>query len=188
VTPIVMFTNYSVGTRFVASLAHPGGNITGVLIPPEGTLVGKRLDLLKDAVPRAGRIAVLSHGDASSQSMTQEAQKGAVSLGVTPILVEVRSGDYDGAFARIAGEGPDALFVLPTRFFFRNMKPIIELAAGHRLPAIYEWREQVEAGASWRMGATCRVWAGESRPMSIASSRGRTRRICPWSSPPNSSW
>jgi ABC-type uncharacterized transport system substrate-binding protein len=99
---------------------------------------GKRLELVKEAVPRAGRIAVLSHGDAGSRSMIQEAQKAAPSLGVKLIVVEVRNGDYDGAFARIAGERPDALFVLPTTFFFRDMKPIIALAAGHRLPAIYE--------------------------------------------------
>jgi putative ABC transport system substrate-binding protein len=143
---------------------------------------GKRLELVKEAVPRAGRIAVLSHGDAGSRSMIQEAQKAAPSLGVKVIVVEVRNGDYDGAFARIAAERPDALFVLPTTFFFRDMKPIIALAAGHRLPAIYECREQVEEGGLMAYGSNL---SGLGRRVAAYVDRifkGRSRRICPWSS------
>jgi putative tryptophan/tyrosine transport system substrate-binding protein len=151
--PIVMFTNYTIGSRFVASLARPGGNITGVLIATEGTLVAKRLELLKEAVPRARRIAVLSHGDASSRTMIEEAEKAARALGVKLIVVDVRNRNYDDAFARVSAERPDALFVLPTTFFFRDMKPIIDLAGRHRLPAIYEWREQVEAGGLMAYGS-----------------------------------
>ena len=154
-TPIVVFTNYSIGSRFVASLGHPSGNLTGVLIATEGTLVGKRLELLTEAVPGARRIAVLSPGDdASYRTMIQDARTAAPSLGVKLNAFQVRNRDYDGAFATIAADRPDALFVLPTTFFFRDMKPIIELAARYHLPAIYEWREQVEAGGLMAYGSS----------------------------------
>jgi putative ABC transport system substrate-binding protein len=84
----------------------------------------------------------------------QEAEKAASSLGVKLIAVDVQGDDYDRAFARLAAERPAALFVLASPFFFRDMKQIIVLAAKHRLPAIYEWREQAVEGGLMAYGSS----------------------------------
>jgi putative ABC transport system substrate-binding protein len=156
---IVMFTNYNVGARFVASFARPGGNITGVLIAPEGMLTSKRLELLREAVPQATRIAVLARGDISRPQVL-EAQHAASSLGVKLVVVDMRDDHYDQAFARMVADRPDALFVLASPFFFVDQKRIITLAARHRLPAIYEWREQAEGGGLMAYGSSLSTVAG----------------------------
>jgi ABC-type uncharacterized transport system substrate-binding protein len=154
--PIVLFGNFDpVAAGLVASLARPGGNITGVVIAPDGTLAGKKLELLKEAVPRATRIVFLAWGDDPSyRPQLQEAQKAASSLGVTLVVVEVRGGDYDRAFTSIVAEHPEALFVSASTYFSRDRKRIIELAAKHRLPAIYEWREHVADGGLMAYGSS----------------------------------
>ena len=153
--PIVFYGNLDpVAAGFVVSLARPGGNITGVVIAPGGTLAAKKLELLKEAVPRAARIAFLAPDDPAFLPQVQEAQKAASTLGVTLIVVEVRGGDYDRAFATMVAERPGALFVGATGPFFANRKRIIELAAKHRLPAIYEWPEQVEDGGLMAYGTS----------------------------------
>ena len=107
--PIVLFGNFDpVALGIVASLARPEGNITGVLIAPEGTLAGKKLELLKEAVPRATRIALLSHGDPGVQLQVREAQKAASALGLELVVVNVVGSDYRSAFAAIAALKPDA--------------------------------------------------------------------------------
>ncbi len=146
--PIIMYGNFDpVALGLVQSLARPGGNVTGVLIAPDGTLAGKRLELLKSAVPKAIRIAYLgAPADASTRFQLQETRKAAAVLGVELLDVEVKDGDYPRAFAAIAAQRPDALFVGAHTFFVRDRAQIIQLAAKHRLPAIYEWREQVADG------------------------------------------
>jgi putative ABC transport system substrate-binding protein len=152
--PVVMWGNFDpVAEGLVASLARPGGNVTGALIAAEGTLAAKRLELLKEAVPRATRIAALFH-ESVLQTQVQETQKAASSLGVTLVPVEVRGSDYDRAFAAMAAERPAALFVAGSTFFFRDRKQIIKLAAKHRLPAIYEWPEQAEEGGLMAYGSS----------------------------------
>jgi putative ABC transport system substrate-binding protein len=146
--PIVMFGNFDpLALGLVASLARPGGNITGVLIAPDGTLAGKRLELLTQAVPKARRIAYLAPpaGDASRLQL-QEARRAAAALGVELVDVEVIDGDYVQAFASMAAQRPDALLVAAHTLFMRDRRQIIDLAAKTRLPAIYEWREQVKDG------------------------------------------
>jgi putative ABC transport system substrate-binding protein len=153
--PIVMFGNFDpVAAGFVASLARPGGNVTGILIAPGGTLAAKKLELLKEAVPRAARIAFLAPDDPNFGRQVQEVQTAALSLAVKLVVVEVRDGGYDRAFAAIAAERPGALFVGATSYFMRDRKRIIELAAKHRLPAIYEWPEQVEDGGLMAYGTS----------------------------------
>jgi putative ABC transport system substrate-binding protein len=152
-----MFTGLSpdpIAAGFVASLARPGGNITGVLIAAEETLAGKRLGLIKEAVPRSTRIGLLSPADAGSRIQVQEAEKAASSLGVKLIVVEVQGDEYDRAFARLTAERPAALLVAASPFFFRGTRQIIALAAKHRLPAIYEWREQVAEGGLMAYGSS----------------------------------
>jgi putative ABC transport system substrate-binding protein len=153
--PIVLYGNFDpVAAGFVASLARPGGNITGVLIAPGGTLAGKKLELLKEAVPRATRIALLAPVDPDFSRQVQEAQKAASSLGVKLVVVEVRDGDYERAFATIAADRPDALFVGANAQFLIDRKRVIDLAAKHRLPAIYEWPEQAEDGGLMAYGTS----------------------------------
>jgi putative ABC transport system substrate-binding protein len=154
--PIVMFGQVDpVTTGFVTSLGRPGGNVTGVRIVAEGTLAGKRLALLKEAVPQATRIGVLSLDDIAARVQIQEAQQAATALGVQLVPVDVRGGDYDQAFSALVGQRPGALFVLAHSFFANasSRKRIIELAAKHRLPAIYEWREHVEDGGLMAYGS-----------------------------------
>ncbi len=153
--PIVMFDNLDpVAAGFAASLARPGGNLTGVLIAPDGTLAAKKLELLKEAVPRAARIAFLVPDDPNSRPQVQEVQKAAASLGVELLVVEVRGDDYERAFASMVTEKPRALFVGASTFFVRDRKRIIQLASKHRLPAIYEWPDQVEDGGLMAYGTS----------------------------------
>jgi len=155
-TPIVFYGNFDpVANGVVGNLARPGGNVTGVLIAPEGTLAGKKLELLKETVPQATRIAVLVPEDlATVRLQVQEAQNAAGALGVKLNVVAVRGGDYNRVFAMIAAERPGALFVAATSYFMRDRKRIIELAATYRLPAIYEWPEQVEDGGLMAYGSS----------------------------------
>jgi putative ABC transport system substrate-binding protein len=150
--PIVMLGGSVVARGFVASLAQPGGNITGVAIT-ETTLADKRLELLKEAVPLAIRIAVLSVAADFNETQLREAEKAAASLGVTLIVVQVRDADYERAFTRMVAERAQALLVLSSPILNRDRGRIIELAARHRLPAIYQWREHAEEGGLMAYGS-----------------------------------
>jgi putative ABC transport system substrate-binding protein len=154
--PIVMFGGFDpVAAGFVTSLARPGGNITGILILPGDTLAGKKLELLKETVPQAARIALLAPADDPRfRPAAEEAQKAASALGIKLVVVEVRGGDYARAFATIAAERAAALFVGATPSLARDGKRIIEQAAKHKLPAMYEWPEQVEDGGLMSYGST----------------------------------
>jgi putative ABC transport system substrate-binding protein len=153
--PIVMgFGTDPVERGFARSLARPGGNITGVVLVPEGQLVSKRLELIKEAVPRAARLAILSTGEETSRTQVEEAKKAASSLGITLTVVEVQGADYEHAFAKIVAEQAGALFVLSSAILHRDRDQIIPLAAKRRLPAIYEWREQAEAGGLMSYGSS----------------------------------
>jgi putative ABC transport system substrate-binding protein len=154
VIPIVMFGNFDpVATGLVKSLAKPEANVTGVLIAPAGTLAAKKLELLKEAVARATRIAFLTHEDPGLRPQEKETQAAAATLGVTLLLTQVRSSDYERAFAAMVADRPDALFVAASTYFMRDRKRIIELAARHRLPAMYEWPDQVEDGGLMSYGS-----------------------------------
>jgi len=154
--PIVMgFATDPVGRGLVSSLARPGGNITGVSISAGPEISQKRLELLKEAVPRAARIAGLAAGD-TAQIIRQETQKAASSLGVKLIVVEVRGAEYERAFATMVAERADALAVVGSAILNTDRRRIIELAARHRLPASYEWREHAEDGGPMAYGANNR--------------------------------
>jgi len=138
------------------SLARPGGNVTGVVLG--SVLAGKRLGLLKEAVPRAKRIALLATGDPAFRIQVKEAERAAPLLGVRLVVVEVEGRDYERAFTSIRGERADALFVGASPTLHADRGRIIELAARYRLPAIYQWTEHVEEGGSMAYGASGR-WA-----------------------------
>jgi putative tryptophan/tyrosine transport system substrate-binding protein len=136
------------------SLARPGGNVTGVVLG--SVLAGKRLELLKQAVPRATRIAMLSTGDAAFRSQVTEAEQAAAVLGVRLIVVEAKGRDYERAFTTMRGERAEALFVGASPTLHGDRRRIIELAAQYRLPAIYQWAEHVEEGGLMAYGASLR--------------------------------
>jgi putative ABC transport system substrate-binding protein len=152
--PIVMVGGGNVvGDGFVASLARPGGNITGVVIS-EGGLAQKRLQLLKEAVPRATRIAMLAPVQEDYRVQLQEVGTAATSLGVTLVVIEARDADYERAFASMVAGRATALFVVSSPRLNRDRAHIIALAAKHRLPAIYQWREQAEDGGLMAYGSS----------------------------------
>ena len=146
--PIVMFGNFDpIALGLVTDLARPGGNLTGILIAPDGTLAGKRLELLKTLVPQATRVALLAPDDeAAMRLQIEETRKAAVALGIALPVVVVRGRQYERAFEQVVAEKPQALLVGAHQYFVRDRQPIIALAAKHRLPAMYEWREQVVDG------------------------------------------
>ncbi len=146
--PIVMFGNFDpIVLGLVPNLARPGANLTGVLIAPDGTLAGKRLELLKAAIPQAARVALLAPANETAfTAQIQETLRAAAVLGVTISVVEVHAGDYERAFATIVAERCTALLVGAHTYFVVDRAQIIALAARHKLPAMYEWREQVVDG------------------------------------------
>ena len=153
--PIVMASSGDpVGRGFVASLARPGGNITG-LSNFVAELPGKQLELLKEAVPQGNRIAVLTNPAAPSHGAEMETLAvAAKALGVHVHVVTLRSRDeLAGAFAALAREGAEALVVLGEPLLLDHIiGAIMDLAAQHRLPAIYRWRSHVEAGGLMSYG------------------------------------
>ena len=154
--PIVFLGNFDpVAAGLVLSLARPGGNVTGVLITPEGSLTGKKFELLHQVVPGATRIALLMPDDpaAGVQQQIEEARNAASSLRVEGIVVTVRGGDYSGAFAMIETRRAGALVVGAHSFFVRDQREIIERAAKQGVPAIYEWPQQVHNGGLMSYGA-----------------------------------
>ena len=147
-----------VGDGLVASLARPGGNITGLtFLGPE--LVPKRLELLKQAVPRVSRVAALWHpgafGERTNRDMLKETEAAARTLGVQLQLVAVRGPDeLDGAFSTMTRARADALIVFPSTMLFSERRRIVDLAAKHRLPSMAMAREFVELGGLIAYGAS----------------------------------
>ncbi len=146
--PIVMAQDTDpVGNGFVASLARPGGNITG-LSSYSAELNGKRLELLKEILPRLSRAAVFGDSTYPGNSQAQkEVETAAAAYNVTVQLLDVRgTGDFAAAF-RSAGQGAaDAVLVLQSSVFNSHRKEIADLALKNRLPAIYYAPEWIEAG------------------------------------------
>ena len=153
--PIVMgFGKDPVRDGLITSLARPGGNVTGVVVAPEDVLAGKRLELVKEAVPQAETIALLATNEPSSRLQIQEAQKVAPTLGIKALAVELYEGDYETAFRSIVQEKAGALFILASPILNAGHNRIIQLAAKHRLPAIYEWPEHADAGGMMAYGSS----------------------------------
>jgi putative ABC transport system substrate-binding protein len=146
--PIVMaFDGDPVGSGFVASLAHPGGNITGLSLLDEA-LDGKRLELLKEAVPGLRRLAMLwSANDPGMTLAYHRVERAAQALGVTLQDLGVREpGAFPGAFQAARSGHADALIVTAQPFTNRHQAQILALAAQQRLPAMYTLGSYVEAG------------------------------------------
>jgi putative ABC transport system substrate-binding protein len=153
--PIVMaLVNDPVGSGLVASLAHPGGNVTGTTITAPD-VVGKRLELLKEVVPKVSRVAVLQHPDnPASASMVREAEAAARALGVRLQILGVRnSAEIDSAFVAMTREQAGALLPLSDALFDNQQRQMLELTAKRRLPTIMATRQYAEAGGLMAYGA-----------------------------------
>jgi putative ABC transport system substrate-binding protein len=145
--PIVANSSDAVGSGLVASLARPGGNVTGLSnLAPE--LGGKRLQLLKEIVPALSRVALLwNTASASTRLEAREAEVAARTLGVELQSVEVRGrGDVEGAFAAITRGRAEALFVIFDPVTIAELPRILAFAREKKLPAVYGVREFAEAG------------------------------------------
>jgi len=155
----IVFTSAAdpVGSGLVTSLARPGGNVTGLsALGPE--LVGKRLELLKQAVPGIDRVAVLRGGSTLGErvlkDMLEAADVAARALGVQPQFIEARGPDeFARAFSAMTSARAGALTVLPSNMFVRERRRLVDLAAKNRLPAVYTSREFVDAGGLMSYGA-----------------------------------
>ena len=146
--PIVMHSlGDPVGTGLVASLARPGGNVTGVTSMSSG-FSAKRLALLKEAAPRISRVLVLAYlVDPVAPPQIEELKKAAPSLGVQLQIRDIRTADdLPAAFDAGVKERAEALLTTSASIFVAHRKRVVELAAQHRMPGMYPYRLVVDAG------------------------------------------
>jgi putative ABC transport system substrate-binding protein len=147
--PVVMiFPIDPVGLGLVASLRRPGGNVTGTAASAGLDIFGKQLQLLKEVVPQATRMAMLSNAENRSYAgQFDEVNAAAKALGIRLQILEARGPeDFDAAFASMARERTQALFVGRNSIFLVHRVKIAELAINARLPTLCGYRESVEAG------------------------------------------
>ncbi len=146
----------AVGEGFVASLARPGGNVTGLTqAAPE--LSGKRLELLKETVPGMTRVGLLSHpgvpSEAAVKSMLVQTEAAARALRVQLKYLQAHGpNDFARALAAMSRERVDGLILLPSPMFLSERRHIVDLAAKNRLPAMFFFREFAEAGGLMSYG------------------------------------
>lgn len=145
-----------VTSGLVASLARPAGNLTGLsLLLPE--LVGKRLELFKQAIPPIRRVAVLwqpgGFGARTEEDLLKGAETAAAALSLELRFVEARRpADIDRAFSEMKNARVDALTVLSTPMFGGEHRRIVALATQHRFPTMFQFREYVDAGGLMSYG------------------------------------
>jgi putative ABC transport system substrate-binding protein len=153
--PIVMHSVDPVGTGLVASLARPGGNVTGLAVDTGGEILGKRFELLKEMLPNLSRLGILWNPDVAFvrnrlTSMTETAR----TLGLTLLPVEARGVDVlEQAFAMMVRERAQAFVMQGDSVLFSYRGEIAEMALGNRLPACSIQRELADAGFLLTYGA-----------------------------------
>jgi putative tryptophan/tyrosine transport system substrate-binding protein len=142
-----------VADGLVASLARPGGNITGLAtISPE--LLGKQLEILKSVAPKVSRVAVLQNPN-THRGVLRQAEGAARALGVQLQILEARTpSEIDAAFAAMSSQRADGILVLRDAVFRAQRAQITALAAKNRLPAVYGLREEAEVGGLVAYGAS----------------------------------
>jgi putative ABC transport system substrate-binding protein len=141
----------------VKSIARPGGNVTGIwLFGGNDALIGKRIGLLKEIVPGLSRIGVMAaSGDRSDEIALTFLPAATRALGVTAKVFTVRTNvELDAAFGQAADDGLQGLFINQSPFFFTRRAGVAAMAARARLPAIYGYREHVEAGGLMSYGSS----------------------------------
>ena len=164
--PIVFLSHADpLGSGHVASLAYPGGNVTGLSLLMTETNA-KSLELLKEAIPTVSQVAVIYDPATPSHAPGLRAiQEAGPTLGMSVVPVPVRSAsEFEDAFAHIAQQRSDAVLVLSTPLYMASMKPLADLALKYRLASMFGPREHIEAGGLlsyspdradlWRRGAT----------------------------------
>jgi putative tryptophan/tyrosine transport system substrate-binding protein len=138
----------------VTSFSRPGGNMTGINIFTS-ELAAKRMELLRELVPRAARVAVLANSAnvAATETQLKEVDAAARAMGLQiQIHNDNTSAEIDAAFETMSRERPDAVYVTTSSFLNGRRLQLAQLAAFHRLPAIYGLREYVEAGGLMSYG------------------------------------
>jgi putative ABC transport system substrate-binding protein len=161
--PIVAFSDDILGAGLISNLARPGGNMTGLtILSPE--LSVKRLEVLREIVPSASRVAVL-WDPTTGKSQVQMTEAAARAMNLKLQILEVhRPADLSDAFLRARREGAEALNVFSSPFLASLYRDIIELAAQHRLPAIYQWKEHAQAGGLVSYGPSlAELWRQSAR-------------------------
>jgi putative ABC transport system substrate-binding protein len=151
--PIVVPGSFDpVGAGLVASLAHPGGNITGFIEYTDPEFESKRLQLLKEAVPKAIRVAFLGMKDVWEGPAAQAVRHAAAVLGVTLIHVEHTPNYYADAFALMKRDRPDALFVAYHPSNYANRQLIADFGIEQQIPGIFPYREGTMTGGLMSYG------------------------------------
>jgi putative ABC transport system substrate-binding protein len=149
--PVVFQTSDAVERGFVASLARPGGNLTGVVVPGDINL--KRLEILRQAFPRITRVGVLYRPSAAMRKWLTDMEAAARHLSLQLVPIEIGGADdIDRAASVLVRERVNALAPLPSPFLRAEKERVLRLAAKLRLPAIYEDRSFVEAGGLMSYG------------------------------------
>jgi putative ABC transport system substrate-binding protein len=163
--PIVFTSSDPVGSGLVASLARPGGNLTGLSILTI-EMMPKRLELLSELVPQASMIALLVNpNNPTTEGVIRDVQDAARAKGVQfRVLKASTEGEIDGAFATLVQLRAGALVVGPDPFFNGQRDQLVALAARHAVPAIYPWREVAAVGGLITYGPSL---AATSRQMGI---------------------
>jgi putative ABC transport system substrate-binding protein len=152
--PIVFATSGEpVETGFVDSIARPGGNMTGMSWL-SFELVGKRLELLKEAVPRVSRVAILSNPQhPGEQRELRETQSSARAMGMTLEYYQTRTrAEFDAAYDAIIKQSVNGLLVFPEGVTLANRMGIVDFATKRRLPSMLGWKEYVDAGGLMSYG------------------------------------
>jgi ABC-type uncharacterized transport system substrate-binding protein len=146
--PIVFsYSGDPIAAGHVKSLARPGGNMTGITWL-SFELVGKRLELLKEAAPRASRVAILANpAHPGEQRELSETEQTARAVGATVQYHQVKTAaDFHAAFDAIVRDNANALLVFPDSVTLAHRRQMAEFAVKHRLPSVFGWREYVEGG------------------------------------------
>ena len=153
--PIIMTAGSNpVGRGMISSLARPGGNVTGITANWDD-LSGKRLELLKETIPRLTRIAVLWNSSAGRETQWKASQVAAKDLHIQLHSMQIRTGeDLRNAFKGAASAKSGAVAVTQSSEIGSNIESVIQLATEHRLPAIYAVPEYTEAGAMMAYGGS----------------------------------
>ena len=173
----------------ITNFARPGGNITG-LTSSSAELGGKRLELLKQMVPKASRVAVLYNPtDRSNVLILKQIQESVLSLGLILQPLEVREArEFEGAFVAMTRQRAVAMFGTPGVLTFEHRQVLVDLAARYRIPAMWGHRSFVDAGGLMSYAVTCMTRIDRPPSSWTRFSKGPSRATCPWSNPRSSNW
>ena len=172
--PVVFLTvSEPIGEGLVTSLAHPGGNMTGVLLsPPE--VYGKRLELLKEAVPGLTRVVVLQSTEFQGSGVDSAIAAAAKALGLKLFNIQVEApANLESAFRKARDHGAQAVFVRGGGFFFSFAGQVADLALANRLPCASHVREGAMAGALFAYGPNLAAIARQGAALVDKILRGR---------------